>query len=790
MFVVLAFLISLCFALSQNSEEKEVNNFQDFLYEEVTEISPEEDLEEETDKEVEEPLSPIEKIYKDLYPEDQLRQFGYDVFEKKEIIVSVPVGDSYILGPGDELVIYFWGDPVEVLNLDSFYRVQIDREGKVFIPSVGVMYLWGKSVSDFREELKKKLSRKFKRFSIEVSLGKLRKFPVYVSGFVKKPGIVTATVTDSVIDILASAGGVLKSGSLRNIVIRKNSGEEIKVDLYDFLIKGKKINIKITDGDVIYVPPIGETVGVVGAVKRSAIYEVKEEKKLKEVLSLAGGILPSAYLPLIKIKRYENGKISVREGSFEYHIKDGDLIILEGAYTGKPQEGIHVEGFVAYPGFYSLEETKTLKDLVFKVKLLPDTNMYYGEILRRTPPDYSLKILRFVPLDVVKGKTNLELKNYDIVRFFPRWVFPPIYLSGEVENPTVIPFYEGITLLDVLREKKFTQEINKLRVDIYRITKTVEETEEKETEEIKILTTVYLSELLVEGKNNLALMPGDRVVVKKTSPVEKDKTVTVLGEVVKPGIYKLEKGMTLYDLLLKAGGYTTRAYPKGIVFVRESAKKLQEEHLKIALSVLEESLIKGEEGLELTGASAEERRALEITLRKQKRLYELIKHKAQIGLGRIALDIPETLEELKKSKDNIILEAGDYIYIPSRPNYILVLGDVYNQISLPFRKGATLSYYLNQVGGPATNADLENIYVIKANGRVISRRNYRKTLAFNWKDNKLYFAKDFMDLPLEEGDTVVVPSKLKVPTMWRPLIRDVVQIIFQAISTAVLAKRL
>ena len=210
----------------------------------------------------------------------------------------------------------------------------------------------------------------------------------------------------------------------------------------------------------------------------------------------------------------------------------------------------------------------------------------------------------------------------------------------------------------------------------------------------------------------------------------------------------------------------------------------------MALTTLEESVYRAEEGASFIGSSGEERVALELTLKKQKRLLEIIKEKARLGLGRIALDIPEDLEALKNSPDNIALEEGDYIYVPPRPNYVLVLGDVYNQISLPYAEGKSVSYYLQQVGGPGKNADVDDIYIIKANGKVIAKRNYDNFFTFSWEENKLYFAGDFMNMTLEEGDTIVVPAKLKVPIMWRPLIKDVVQIIFQAISTAVLAQRL
>ena len=250
--------------------------------------------------------------------------------------------------------------------------------------------------------------------------------------------------------------------------------------------------------------------------------------------------------------------------------------------------------------------------------------------------------------------------------------------------------------------------------------------------------------------------------------------------------------MKLYDLIKIAGGYTEDAYPRGLIFIRESAKKLQQEQLNISILSMEETLTKSQESYSTVASSSPEQQALiRITLNKQKQLLEILKKKAKLGLGRIALDIPNTLEELKKSQENIELTDGDYIYVPSKPNYILVLGDVYNQISLPYRKGKTVEYYLSQVGGLGKNANEDYMYIIKANGRVISKQQSSSIFKnINWKDNKLYFGGDFYSMKLEQGDTIVVPSEIKVPVLWMPLIKDVTQIIFQALSTAVLAKRL
>ena len=871
---VCVFLIIFLLSCSLSAEEIQIKE------EAPVPQKTEEILRIEREKESEE-ASTLERLFSARYRGVHLQQFGYEVFDVEEPVPPpvAPVDEDYLLGPGDQLILYLWGDPVEILELESTYVLEVDREGRVFTPYTGPLYVAGKRLKDLKEELTGLLSRKFRKFKMDLSLSKPRTFTVWVTGAVRKPGPVPAQGTFTFLDVLIMAGGVSKEGSLRSILLRRKggSGEERRIiDLYDLLLHGRSPDVKVRDGDVIHVPPVGEAVGVAGAVKRPAIYELKGETSLAELLKMAGGTLPSAYSLGVKILRYEEDRVVVYESSLREEdlrrtvLRDGDLVVVEEVYSETVRGAVRLEGFVAYPGNYSLRNTKTLGDLLRKAGLLPDTNMHYAELIRREPPDYTPEVVHFSPLRVLEGSEDITLQDYDTVRLYPRWVNPPIQVSGEVESPAVVPYYEGITLLDVLRNVTLRGSPRELKVLIYRSVgnlpprppaeETNEDTDEEGTEEdhyethgfaeliedmtarelldlkarlqeeldylrtlkedangdalsarereLKIqlaqierklkgygelsgvFASVYLFDLLTRGEGNVELQPGDRVVVKRTEATEKDKTVTILGEVRRPGIYRLEEDMTLYDLIVKAGGYTPRAYPKGLIFIRRSARKLQEEHLEAALAALEESLAGHEEGITLMGAAPEERQALELTLRKQRQLLNLIKTRAKLGLGRIALEVPERLEELKESTSNIPLEDGDYVYIPPRPSYVLVIGGVYNQISLPYVKGKPLSFYLEQVGGLTEEADLDNIYVIKANGRVISRRNYDRTLTFEWRESRLYFARDFLSMPLEEGDTVVVPTKLRVPTMWRPLVRDVVQIIFQAISTAVLARRL
>ena len=268
-------------------------------------------------------------------------------------------------------------------------------------------------------------------------------------------------------------------------------------------------------------------------------------------------------------------------------------------------------------------------------------------------------------------------------------------------------------------------------------------------------------------------------MIEEIQPYENTSYVTILGEVKYPGRYTLSGNETLYDVILRAGGYTERAFPKGLILIRESARRLQQEQLELALASLEEAFLK--QITNVSFASEEERQLYLIQVDRERRLFDLLKRRASAGLGRIALEIPETLDALKNSPSNIYLTDEDVIIVPARPNYVLVIGDIYNQMSLPYIKGKRVKDYIEMLGGPKKQANTRDIYVIKANGMVVSS---------NTLGRGFLLRSSIEDYIVEEGDTIVVPSEFRLTIAWRPLIRDVVQIIFQAISTAVLAKRL
>jgi len=730
----------------------------------------------------------INNLFKDILKDKKLKQFGYNFFKKSAKSIS-PVGDDYTLGPGDSLKVYVWGDPVDLMAINRDFSLTVSSDGTVYVPNVGMLQVSGLTLGNFKKLITSKLSSKFKNLKVDATVEKIRKFNVYLTGFVNSPGMKTVDALDTLVDALILAEGVSKNGSLRNIEIKRKTASGvyvIRVDLYDLFIKGYPIDIKLKDGDVIYVPPIGNVVAIAGEVKRSAIYELKNQNSLNEILEFAGGINPSSSEAFVRLMRYSKDGIVIKEGALNVKtflttkLENGDFVLV-GKNPGILENGVDLNGEVYYPGIYSINDTPDLKTLIEKAKPLVNAKSIVITDVKKQQFYTTVE-------DVLHGKSNYKFSGNEKVAVLSKFLEEPVYITGEIEESKTIQYYPEITLLDVIEDVKFKDKIENLKIRIYNPNEdnnakelSIEnQSQKKEDIELKPAKIIYLYDLLIKGIGNIKLKPGTIVMIVKKDKNEKAPSVIVTGEVVNPGKYEIDPGKTtLYDVLKLAGGYRENAFPQGLIFMRESIKRLQEEKLETTLAILEEEIIKSKSKYAFSDEA--ESKAAMMAIQDQTRQIELLKKKALLGLGRISLDIPPLLEDLKNSNQNITLEDGDTIVVPPKPNYVLVLGDVYNQISLPYIKDYRLKDYLDMVGGPTRTGNLNDLYIIKANGRIVSAQNY---------GGRFLLWSGVMDYKLSEGDTIVVPTELKIPIMWRPLIKDVVQIIFQSISTAVLAKRL
>ena len=287
-------------------------------------------------------------------------------------VIDAPVGPDYVIGPGDTLVVTTWG------SLDGVWPLEVNRSGEIVLPRVGAVKVWGATFAKVPDMIRSSLSRVFKNAQVNVTMGKLRHIKVYLVGEVTYPGDYDLSSLSTVINALAAAGGPTKNGSLRSIQLLRAGQIVENIDLYDFFLKGDKSrDIRLQPGDTVHVPIIGKVAGISGNVRRPAIYELKNEVNLKDLIELAGGFNPSGYLNRLQISRVvSHSKKLVTDFSLDPKLGDKELeektkgITIQDLDLVKVfpidltvRDNVRLDGYVLRPGLYALKPGMRVKRL-------------------------------------------------------------------------------------------------------------------------------------------------------------------------------------------------------------------------------------------------------------------------------------------------------------------------------------------------------------------------------------------------------------------------------------------
>jgi protein involved in polysaccharide export with SLBB domain len=402
-------------------------------------------------------VSPIELSF------GELRQFGYALFGSPAStfapVDEVPVGPDYVMGPGDDMVVNVWG------AMDAAIVRTVDRNGRIFLPKVGPVRVWGLTFAQADRMIREELGRYFRGFYTTVTLGRLRTIRVHVVGEVCQPGSYTVSSLSTLTNALYAGGGPTKLGSLREIRLLRNNQLVGTLDLYDFLLKGSRAkDYRLESGDTIFIPTIGATVGIEGEVKRPAIYELREPLRVSELILMAGGVTPRSYLRRVQVVRQQpNAERTAIDldvtGVFMGGDRSGDLDLVNGDLVRifptdyRVYNVVHFAGAVKYPGDYELRPGTRISHLLTRESVLPEAQVERVEIVRRRP-DLSTEIFTLDlkqawtgnethdvvlrPLDEVTVRT--ELRSVGIVA-----------LEGEVKRPGQYSIARGERLSSVIR---------------------------------------------------------------------------------------------------------------------------------------------------------------------------------------------------------------------------------------------------------------------------------------------------------------------------------------------------
>lgn len=492
-------------------------------------------------------------------------RFGMEVFQNgtrntQMIPFDLPVGPDYVVGPGDSLAIDLWGGVSQ-----RMFRT-VDNEGRVTLPEAGPVLVAGKSLAQVQEAVQKTLRSQFRDVSADVSLSRLRTIRVYVVGDVEHPGAYDISSLSTPLNALFAAGGPTQQGSLR--IVEHNRGDQTvqDVDVYDLLLHGVKTDIqRLENGDTVLVPPIGPEVTVEGMVRRPAIYELHNEKSLADVLTLAGGLLPTATLRHIEVQRVlahqqrtmlsldipeDATPDAVTKQLESFNVQDGDKIRIF-PIAPYDQDTVYLEGHVLRPGKYSYHPGMRVTDLISSYKeLLPEPATQYAEIIRLKAPDYSPTVESFNLADALSHPGSAPLLDpLDTLQIFGKYDFqnaPTVSVWGDVRVPGTYRTSGQLHLSDAIHMA------GGLAPDA-------------ETEDAQVFRylpdgkssvfSVDLERALAgDPAENIVLDSRDRILVHRNPADVNPASVYIKGQVARPGRYPLTSNMTVADLVHAAGG--------------------------------------------------------------------------------------------------------------------------------------------------------------------------------------------------------------------------------------------
>jgi polysaccharide biosynthesis/export protein len=656
----------------------------------------------------------------------------------------VPVTDDYRIGPGDEILLRVWGQ----IDLDA--KLVVDRAGEVFLPKAGALSVVGLRYQQLPEYFRTAIGRVFRNFDVTVSLGQLRSIQVFVVGQARRPGSYTVSSLCTLVNALFASGGPSGAGSLRRIQLKRENGVVTEFDFYDLLLQGDKSkDARLLPGDVIYIPPAGPYVAIAGSVNVPAIYELREGTTLAAAIAMAGGLATTADGQKAVVERIESHntrrveEFPLAGAGLERVLKDGDVVRIF-PLSPRFENAVTLRGNVAHPGRVAWHEGMRLRDVIPNQDALLTRDYWRtaNRLANRNEPENEAWAAVGVSLFPRGDRRQAE---------------PTVHQPDEGdEKPETEPELE----LDLRRQatsRSATEATTaKLRNQIARDAPEINwdyaVIQRLNPQDLTTrLVPFNLGKLVLDGdeQNNLALEPGDVVTVFSQNDLavplaRRSKFVRLEGEFRSAGVYRAEAGETVRQLVARVGGFTANAYLYGAEFTRESVRIEQQKGLDQMIEKLEEDISRN--ALAPAGISPDEITDSRAKLDAQRELVE--KFREIKTTGRVVLDLTPAAAGVADLPD-IALEDGDRLVVPYRPSTIEMLGAVYNKNSFLYRRGERLESYLRRAGGPTRDADAGRMFVIRADGSVISRQSVRGL----WNAG-------FDALRLMPGDAIVVPERL------------------------------
>ena len=670
--------------------------------------------------------------YRNMFDsEDQI--FGHNIFNTPQLSfqpnMNIATPANYRLGAGDAVIIDVWGASQET------FEGTISPDGTVTIPGVGPIKLAGMTVAQANGQLKSRLGRYYADSDISLSVGNTRSITVQVIGEVKVPGTYTMNSLCTAFNALYAAGGISDIGTLRDIRVYRSGRQIASIDVYDYILNGNASgDVRLQDNDIVSVGPYDCLVRVKGRVKRPMFYEMKPTESVASVIKYAGGFAGDAYRKNVRLIRKSGTEYSIHTiEEFDmngFRLSDGDSIYVD-SIVARYSNMVEVRGAVYHPGMFQMGgEISGVRGLIKAAEGLREDALTARGIMHRQRPDMTLEVISFDIAGLLNGTVaDIPLQKNDVV-FIPsrsdNITSKTIKISGEVLYPGIYQYADGTTLEDiVLQAGGLTNSASTSKVDVFR--PKYDPSSLENTNEVSETFSFALKDgFVVDGTPGFVLQPFDEVVVRKSPTYSTMQTVTVSGAVNFEGQYSAtSKNYRLSDLITAAGGLTPLAYAKGARLERrmtEEERQLNESMQRKEQIALYEEAMRNERNYDM--AKADSLLALKLDVS---------------NVMSVAIDLEAALENPGGTED-IPLREGDRLVVPQYVNTVQISGDVLYPITVNYKKGESLDYYIKSAGGFGENARKKNVYILYANGSAqqLGRRS----------------SKD-----IQPGSRIVVPSK-------------------------------
>jgi protein involved in polysaccharide export with SLBB domain len=650
-----------------------------------------------------------------------------------------PVSADYVIGPDDELRIHIWG------GINYTGNLRVDRSGNIFLPQVGSVHVSGVRFAELDQHLREATARIFRSFDLSADLGRIRSIQVYVTGQARRSGVYTVSSLSSLVDALFASGGPSPQGSLRHILVKREGKVVADFDLYALLLHGDKSgDMRLQAEDVLFIPPAGAQVAVIGSINTPAIYEMRDHETIGDLLEAAGNTSSLSARTKVSLDRAELNQRTVLEfpldsAGLSAPLADGDIVRVF-AIVPSYRKTVTLRGSVANAGRYGWNENMHLSDLIPDRDALMSRDYWWKRNhLGLASPDFEPQVASPDPLLNTLSNSigsNLDSQGNRAASQSQQASHAPI-AALTAQN---IPPNTAVRI--VAPELDWSYAV-------------IERTDPATLRTSLIPFDLGKLVLQHDGRQDLALEAGDTVTIFSQADIKlpselQTKYVTLEGEVNHAGTYSVQPNETLRDILRRAGGLTSKAYLYGSEFERESARILQQQRIDEYVRALQlntsHSAITFANYASLSGQGGSQ--ATNSTLQTEF-LQQLKSIRAS---GRVVLKVTPS----SKSIDDLpalTLEDGDRFIVPTVPSTVNVVGAVYNQNTFLYRSG-TVNRYLQLAGGTDRSADARRAYVIRADGSVLSR----DATSSLWNDS-------FKRTKMFPGDTIVVPDKTFAPNL-------------------------